>query len=124
MYNFFFKKIRDAAILTNTYVAATVIDNAFEYNQLVILVNFTIGDLDSLELKVEISADQDDWYQLTNQSVSMGTTTITPEEITIATGGKRAINVPFSAPFIRVSAKGTGTVTDSSLALQAILHTT
>lgn len=114
--------IRSAAILTDSYVAGTVIDNAQEYNQLVLLVNWTKGSLTSLELKVEVSVDGTNYFQETASSVSGGTVTIIPKEYTITTTGKSNILIPVSARYIKVSAKGTGTVTSSSLTLVGLLH--
>ncbi len=124
-YNYKNVHLRDAAILTNSYVAATVIDNAHEYNQLEILVDYTKGSLTSLELKIEISYNGTDWFQETNVAVSGGTSTLSANEYTYAGGSaKFTVAAPNSARYIQISAKGTGTLTSSSLTLNALLHAT
>lgn len=116
--------VRAAAILTTGYVAGTVIDNAYGYNQLDILWKFTLGSLTSGELKVEFSIDNGtSYYQDTNAAVSAGTTTVTLNEYTQTATGNYRISIPISARLVKISAKGTGTVTSSSCKIDAVLHT-
>jgi len=65
-WNFITNTIRASAILTNSYVAGTTINNANHEDQLIIYVDFTIGSLTSAELKVEFSDDDITYYQETN----------------------------------------------------------
>lgn len=115
--------IRAAAILTDAYVAATVIDNAEIYNQLMLDVRYTKGSLTSLQLKVEFSLDGATYTQETTESISGGTITETAVERTFVPSGNQnfLIAVPIKCNKIKVSAKGTGTVTSSSLTLVAAL---
>lgn len=116
--------IRSAAILTNSYVAATVIDTTNDttsYNQLTILGKYTKGSLTSLELKIEVSDDGTNYHQEVNESVSAGTTTMRLAEHTLTDDGNFFLPVPIIGKYIKISAKGTGTVTSSSLQLSAIL---
>jgi hypothetical protein len=115
------KSVRAAAILTNSYVAGTVIDSAHEYNQLIVLVDFTKGSLTSGEIKVEFSPDGTTYYQETFQAVSTGTATETLGVHTIAADGKYRISIPIMDRYIKISANGTGTVTSSSMAITALL---
>lgn len=113
--------VRSAAILTTGYVAGTVIDEASHYNQCDLEIAFTKGSLTSLEIKIETSIDGVTYYPETNASISGGTTTLTPGEYTTTTDGNFKINVPISTAHIKVSFKGTGTVTGSSVACRGIL---
>tara|TARA_R110002167_G_scaffold51504_2_gene149029 strand:+ start:3980 stop:4405 length:426 start_codon:yes stop_codon:yes gene_type:complete len=124
--------IRAAAILTGSYVASSVIglqgstgstslrENVAEQGQLQLYTDFTKGSLTSLELKIEFSADGTNWYQETTISVSGGTQTVTVSEYTTTAGGSFRLEVPIKDKYIRVSAKGTGTVTSSELTIKAI----
>jgi len=120
--NLFTKSIRDSAVLTTSYVAATVIDQAHVYNQLTINVDYTKGSLTSLEIKVEFSTDGTTYRQQVVASVGSGTTTLLANEYTYAGASNNfPIDLPISTNFIKISAKGTGTVTNSLLALSATL---
>jgi|ERR1044072_1929701 hypothetical protein len=115
------KAVRSAAILTNSYVAGTVIDTAHVYNQLDVLVDFTKGSLTSAEIKVEFSPDGTTYYQETFQSVSTGTATESLGVHTFTASGKYRIAIPIMDRYIKISANGTGTVTSSSMTVDAIL---
>jgi len=121
--NFVFVPVRSAAILTTSYVAGTVISEATNYNQLTILVDYTIGSLTSLEIIVEYSFDDVTYYQDVNIGTSAGTNTITVANYTYTgTSDTFSIQTPISASFIKISAKGSGgTPTGSSLKLDALL---
>lgn len=120
--------VRSAAILTTSYVAGNVIgsdvsspDIVKTSNQIVLLVDFTIGSLTSAEIKVEFSPDATNWYQESFSSISSGTETVTLGAKTLAASGSYAIALPFKARSVRVSAKGTGTVTSSSMTIKAVV---
>jgi len=123
--------IRDAAILTGSYVAAKILgltDSATQFatnvdkcNQLELECIFTKGSLTSCEIKIEFSADGTNYVQETNKSVTAGTTTLTLNEYTTTASGSFHISIPITANYVRVSAKGTGTATGSSLAIVAKL---
>lgn len=135
--NWTYKNVRTAAILTNSYVAGTVLGlinsslgtssptdiNCNDYNQLILEVIYDDGSLTSCEIKVEYSDDNATFYQLTNQGVSSGTTTLSLAEYTFTATGNYVIEIPIKYRYIKVSAKGTGTVTSSSLAIVAKLGT-
>ena len=115
------KLIRTAAILTTSYVAATTIEDAQNYNQLHLRLLYTQNTLTSLEIKIEYSIDGTNYVRQTNASISTGTTTLSVNEYTFTGSGNLEIVVPISARFVKVSAKGTGTVTATSLAIWATL---
>lgn len=112
--------IRAAAILTTSYVAGTVIE-ANQQNQLVIYFDFTKGSLTTGELKIEFSNDNSDYYQETASSTTGGTETDTVVEHAVGATGKYRIAVPIKDRYIKISVKGTGTATDSSAKVTAIL---
>lgn len=116
------KLIRASAILTWSYVAATVMwqndwNQVQELNQFQALIDFTIWSLDSLEVKFEFSDDWVTYFQETFSSISWGTATMTLWEYTFTTSWNFIIASPFKAKFVRVSAKGTWTATGSTLAI-------
>lgn len=121
MKDFTVASVRSAAILTTSYVAGTVVDTQGDYNQAIINVAFTIGSLTSAQLKIEFSNDGTNYYQETNASVSAGTTTETLAEHTWAATGNYRIPVPVLDRYIKISVKGTGTVTSSSCAVDVNL---
>jgi hypothetical protein len=88
-----------------------------ENNQLQLYIDFTIGSLTSAEIKIEFSSDNSTWYQEAFGAISGGIDTLSLGEHTIGATGKYRISTPIKDRYIRVSVKGTGTVTDSSLAI-------
>jgi hypothetical protein len=123
MFNSISQTIRAAAILTDSYVAATVLERVENYNEFTAYCYYTEGSLTSLEIKIETSLDGTNYVQETNLSISGGTGTLSKGEYTTTETGNFKISIPVSARFIKVSAKGTGTVTSSSLQIDAFLHT-
>ena len=113
--------VRTAAVLTGSYVAGTDITDGYNYNQLVVEADFTLGSLTSAEIKVEYSQDGTNFFQETFSSISGGTDTITLGIHQMLSTGKYIIALPVLSKIIRISAKGTGTVTGSSLSLRAIV---
>jgi len=123
MWDYVFKAIRAAAILTNAYVAGTVIDAGAHINQLVVYADFTIGSLTDAQIKVEFSHDNSDYYQETFDSISGGTNTESAGVHKLTATGKYRIAIPVKDRFIKISSIGTGTVTSSSLKIDAIVGT-
>lgn len=119
--NYINKTVRAAAILTNAYVAGTVIEDAQSYNQLTIEAYLTIGSLDDAQIKVEFSWDGVNYTQETFKSVSAGVSTDSLGVHLLGATGPYTIQIPIVARYIKISAIGTGTVTSSSLAINAIL---
>jgi len=120
--------IRDSAVLTTSYVACTVIGSETtnasqtnQYNQLILYVDFTIGSLTSAEIKVEFSPDATNYYQESSEKVDDGTANLYVSEYTIDATGAFRIPIQCNDRYIKVSVKGTGTVTDSLMAVKASL---
>jgi len=120
------REIRAAAILTNSYVASDVLwwsDNnkSQDYNQSVFFIDFTIGSLTSMEIKIEFSDDWINYYQDTFLDISGWTATASLWEYTFTASWKYNIASPFKAKYVKVSAIGTWTVTSSSCAITWII---
>lgn len=123
------KTLRSSAVLTNSYVAGTVLGpqglgtsiDPVENNQVTLYIAFTIGSLTSAEVKVEFSNDGTTYYQETSSSVASGTSTDSLVTHTYSATGNYRIVIPIADRYIKVSAKGTGTVTSSLMAIDAIL---
>lgn len=126
--------IRTSTVLTNAYVAGTDIgpssvglnESIFVYDELQLLVDFTIGSLTSASIKIEFSDDGTIWFQEVVDSIgtpSASAVVVTENMATrtfLATG-KYRISLAVNNKWIRVSSIGTGTVTNSLLAITAIL---
>lgn len=123
--------VRTAAILTDSYVAGTILGekggspsgDAIEFTQLILYISFTKGSLTTAEVKIEFSEDGTTYYQETFTSESGGTSTDTAGVHSFGATGNFRIPVPINDKYIKVSAKGTGTVTNSSMAIDAVLAT-
>lgn len=116
--------VRAAAILTTGYVAGTVIDNSGRSNTLDILAAFTIGSLTDAQIKVEFSTDGTTYYQEAGSTYSAGVSTEALEAHKLAATGNYQFRVAIpNVKWIKISAIGTGTVTSSSLAINAITST-
>ena len=117
------QSIRASAVLTTSYVACTVL-RGDDYNFLGLELTFTKGSLTSMELKIEVSDDGTTYYQQVAEATSGGTVTPSVAERTFTTGAPTyyALEVhPIRAKYIKVSVKGTGTVTNSLCAVTGIL---
>jgi len=115
--NYLNKVVRTSLITTTSYVAGTVLEDMESFNQLILEVAFTIGSLTSAELKIEYSNDGTTYFQDTNKSISSGVSTLYLANYTWTAGGNYQIEVPVLARFIKISVKGTGTVTNSLIAI-------
>lgn len=120
--------VRSAAILTTSYVAGTVIGPTTGgtpalRNQLNVLVKFTIGSLTSGEVKIEYSHDGTTYFQDTFEAISGGTSTLSLGNYTFASTGNYVISIPIKFNYIKISVKGTGTVTSSSMTVDAVIGT-
>lgn len=122
-----FKSIRSSLVLTNSYVAGTVLSydnlNPALRNQLNIYVDFTIGSLTDGRIKVEYSDDGSDYYQDTFADVATGVATMTAGYYKFTGTGKYVISIPIKASYIKISALGTGTVTSSLMKIGAVVGT-
>jgi len=118
--DYIIRSSRDAAILTASYVAGTIADNIDEYNQLLLLVQFTLGSLTSAQIKVEFSHDQITWFQEVSSVIDGGSSKDSLMEHTITATGNYTIPTQLKAKHVRVSAKGTGVVTSSSMKIDQL----
>lgn len=127
MQDYAIQAVRASAVLTGSYVAGTVISyanlNPALRNQLVLLVSFTIGSLTTAEIKVEYSHDGTTYFQETFESISGTTSTLSLGVYQIGATGNYVIAIPIKASYIKISSKGTGTVTNSLLAIDAVVGT-
>lgn len=114
--------VRSAAILTGLYVLGEVLDSGLR-NQLVLIISFTKGSLTSAEIKLEFSYDGTNYFQETSRSVSGGTSTDSLLVHTYTADGSYILDLPLMYRYIKVSAKGTGTTTGSSMAISAVIGT-
>lgn len=134
--NYSFNAIVPAGILTTSYVAGTVLGGTNQINnylldnyinsQLTLYVAVTIGSLTTVDMKVEFSNDGTTWYQETYDAIgSAATSAVTITESLIqrsfAASGNYRVAVKILDQFVRVSVKGTGTVTSSSVTINAIV---
>lgn len=122
--------VRASAILTGAYVAGNVIGptssgvyklDCGNFNQLKLILDFTIGSLDSCDVKVEFSEDGTTYTQYTGKSYAAGVETLTLTASRMTATGKYDYLIPISTKFIKVSALGNGTATSSLLAIDAVL---
>lgn len=127
-YNFY--PIRSSLILTNSYVAGTVLGLGTLTsgvvnlnNQLILYVQFTLGSLTTGEIKVEFSNDNATWVQETYDDIATSTGIATERSIvrTFAASGSYRIPIQINDKYIRISAHGTGTVTSSLMQIDAII---
>lgn len=110
---------RAAAILTNGYVASAAIDVSTS-NQVIFFINFTIGSLTDADLKVEFSPDGTNWYQETYAVISGDTSAETLGIHTYGASGAFRLPIEVAEKYIRISAIGNGTVTNSSMTIKMI----
>lgn len=118
-------ELRASAILTALYVTSGTVlkDESGLSNQLVLLVDFTIGSLTSASIKIEFSDDQTNWYQETTDSISSGVITVSLATHKLLASGPYRIPIEIKDRYIRVSAIGDGTATGSLMAINAVLGT-
>jgi hypothetical protein len=80
-----------------------------------------VGNLGGKALVNGATTDVSDWYQETASSVSGGTITESLAEHAFTSTGKYRIAIPLKDRYARISAKGTGTVDNSLVAIDAIV---
>jgi len=124
-----YKNIRSSAVLTNAYVASTVLSDKSPSidvaeislrNQLVLYIGLTLGNLADAEVKIEFSHDGTTYYQETFSAVGGVTSTESLGEHKFTGTGNYRLALPIKDRFIKVSAKGTGDVTNSLMAVEAV----
>lgn len=117
--------IRPAAIVTTGYVAGTLLTKVNEYNQLKLFIDLTLGSLTTFELKIEFADDAVDFYQETDETSSVTSNLDTKAVNTVihqfTLTGKYRLLIPVMDANVKVSIKGTGTVTSSSAKITGAL---
>lgn len=119
------ESVRASAVLTGSYVAGTVVELNPNVNQAMVLVNFTKGSLDSLEVKVEFSPDNSTFFQESYEASASSTSNIStvviePKVYQMAATGKLRIPIPIKDRYVKISVKGTGTVDNSACAVDIV----
>lgn len=118
------RPVRASSLPTTSYVAGTVIKGVELRNKLALLVTIDKQSATSFELIVEFShtGESGTWFQQTSESVSAGTSTVSKKVYQFSTDGKHYIPpFDFLAAFIQISVKGTGTLTSTTVAVDAII---
>lgn len=118
------RNIRSAAILTGSYVAATTIE-CNGMTQLLLYIDFTKGNLTTLNLTVDFSEDNSTFYQesLTQADFGNSTVDVVINQYDFDATGKFRLAIPVLDKFVKVSVKGTGTATSSSCTLDYVMGT-
>lgn len=122
--------IRSSAVLTASYVAATII-TIDEHNFFGVNVAYTKGDETSMQMKIEVSTDGGTtWFQQQTESTSGGTITVAAAERSYsATGNYSTIVYPIKVPTsdtadqgqVRVSFKATGGSPTGTVAAESVI---
>ena len=126
--------LRSSAVLTGSYVASSVIGadllepgEVAICDELALFLAFTIGSLTSCEIKVEFSDDGINWRQETIEApgapsggIIISSTYLNVHQLT-GTGNFKLI-IPYACSYLRVSAQGTGTATNSLLGITAVVR--
>lgn len=114
--------VRSAAVLTTSYVAGTVAAETRVFDQTVILIKVTLGSLDSVEMKAEFSLDNSTFYQegFIQNDFTNARSNVKIHEYRFTTDDNYRIAIPITDNFVRISVKGTGTVTNSSVTVDLV----
>lgn len=119
--------LREATPLTTLFVAGLVLDTAWQFNQVLLYMDFTKSSSTSMEWKIEFSPDNVNWYQECVESYSAGVL-ITREVSHQVVSANQAeptqlyrFAIPINDRYVRVSAKGTGTMTSTSLTIKVAM---
>lgn len=115
--------VRNKTLLTTSWVTESeVIDLAglVGTNQLILYIDYTRGVSTGMDMKIEFSADNSDWYTELE-------TTSTQEAIIHKSKSRRftedikgRIAIPVSDPYVRISVVAIGTAAGSSVGIIAV----
>lgn len=113
--------VRAVAVPTATYVAGTVFSTE-EHNCIGVLVKYTKGDENSIQVKIESSIDGGTTYgQQTVETATGGTVTPSLAERTFtATGNYWFLVNPFKADTVKISVKSTGGTPTGTVGIDAL----
>lgn len=126
--DYIFLAIRAAAILTGSFVSGDSDINMFNVNpalrnQLNLLLDFTVGSLTSVDIKIQYSNDGSDWYDETFETITGAVAAMVNGLYNFTATGKYVLSLPIKAAYIRVQARGNGTATSSLLKVGAVVGT-
>ena len=109
-----YREVRESAILTTSYVDTDTLD-VKEYKNLCLLFNITQGSLTSFEYIVYVSNDLTTWHQEATETITASLITDTAFNYTMALSADAPYYkvIPVYCRYIKLSVKGTGTVTGS-----------
>lgn len=116
-----FTELRASAVLTTGYVASDSYPCG-PFSSVVFDLDFTIGSLTSLEVKVQYSTDGGTTWRdvlvVETPSSGVSSTVVHVLQMAATTGGSVTVDTT-AFELVRLAAKGTGTVTGSLLAIGA-----
>lgn len=126
MIDYKLKIVRADAILTTSYVAGTVLEDLERDNQLMLYIEAVKGNVASFQVKVEYSYDGVTYCQQSFESVSGGVNTVSAGVFSFTLSGDPGdqnfvLAIPIKASKIKISTKGTGTITSSSVKITAAI---
>ena len=114
-----FREVRSSLILTNSYVDTDVL-NVKQFSKVALLFDVTKGSLTSIEYRVWVSFDNLNWYVEATETVAAGLITDTSSNGTTQTTESYFKIQNIYPPYMKLSVKGTGTVTGSLLAVTIV----
>lgn len=122
MTDYGYQIVRASSQPTASYVAGTVIEHVHLRNQLMLYVDVTIGTATSVSVKIEFSDDNTNWYQETAEVIdaTTGIITHTAVERRWTANAAQRVAIPTLDKYIKISTKGTGTLTTTTVGIKAI----
>ncbi len=111
--------IRLSTKLTTSYVNTDIV-NLSDYSKVVLLFDYTKGSLTSMEYRIWVSYDNITWYVEATETVAAGLITDDPANYTTDDNENYFKLLNMYPPYLRLSVKGTGTVTNSLLAVHIV----
>jgi len=121
MQDYGFQTIRSVSQPTGSFVAGTVLEHKHLKNQLILKVDIVIGTAQSIEMKLEFSDDEINFMQESVTSVKSG---VTDHELNIhrfKDSGSFRVAIPIKDKFIKISIKGNGTLTTTTVGVGSIV---
>lgn len=122
------KVIREESIVSGAYDDEIILGaetshptKCEEYNQMVVNVEFTIGNLTNAQVKIEFSPDGATWFRETAASIDGLVSTDEPIVHRLERSANFAIPVQITTRFIRITIIGNGDTTGSLMAINVDL---
>lgn len=114
-----FRTVRTETVLTNSYVDTDVL-NVKQFRKVALLFAVTKGSLTSIEYRIWVSFDNVNWYVEATETVAAGTITDDPGNYTTDDNENYYKILNMYPPYMKLSVKGTGTVTGSLLGVNIV----